>query len=114
MSTSPTQLSLRQLRKEGWSLVEVVEHWNAFTKRRNDLFGMFDILGVAPGQTIAVQTTSHTNVSARVKKIREHPNLIPVLESGWILEVHGWRKNKSGRWELSRRVEILEAVSPVI
>lgn len=93
---SPTQLTLKLLRDEGYT-VAVVEHWNAFTRRRNDLFGFIDILGLRDGETIAVQATSYSNVSARVNKIAEHENVGVVRKAGWRIAVHGWRKVKN-RW----------------
>jgi len=41
--TPATQLTLREMRKRGYTC-EVVEHWNSFTQRRNDLFGFIDVL----------------------------------------------------------------------
>jgi hypothetical protein len=41
MATSPTQLSLKKLREEGYT-VAVVEHWNSFARIRQDLFGFID------------------------------------------------------------------------
>lgn len=94
---SPTQLSLAALRAQGY-VCWIVEHWNAFTKRRVDLFGMWDILGVGPLGTIAVQTTT-TGVSARVKKISDDDHaaaLQACREAGWTLQVHGWTSKKVG------------------
>jgi hypothetical protein len=102
---TPTQLTLRRLRENGWPLVEVVETWNPHARIRNDLFGFIDVVAVGPAGTLAVQATSAANVSARVKKIADHPNLAAVREAGWILEVWGWRKHNN-RWELSRKVDI--------
>lgn len=104
MTATPTSLTLRELRKT-WPLVEVVEHWDAFAHVRHDLFGFVDVLAVGPNGVLAVQTTSAPNVSARVRKIADHPSLPHVRAAGWQIEVHGWRKNKTNRWEL-RRVDI--------
>lgn len=95
---TPTQLSLRELRKT-WPLVEVVEHWNAFDRRRHDLFGMFDLIAVGPLGTLVVQTTTAENVNARIRKIADHPNLPHVREAGWAIHVHGWHKPQH-RWQL--------------
>ena len=94
---TPTQLTLRKLRKEGWQ-AEVTERWNPFARIRQDLYGFVDVLGVGEKGTIAVQTTSDSNVSARVKKIAEHDNVAAVRKAGWIIEVHGWKKVKN-RWQ---------------
>ena len=45
MATSPTQLSLKKLREEGYT-VAVVEHWNSFARIRQDLFGFIDLLAL--------------------------------------------------------------------
>lgn len=104
MSLSPTQLTLRHLRKDGWQ-AEVVEHWNPHARRRVDLFGFVDVLAVGEQGTIAVQATTAANVSSRVKKINEHENRDKVLAAGWKVVVYGWEKRK-GRWVLAREVKI--------
>ncbi len=105
MTLSPTQLTLRHLRAEGWPLVEVVEHWNPHARIRQDLFGFVDVVAVRRDETLAVQTTSAANVSARVRKIGDHPNVDAVREAGWSIHVHGWAKKK-GRWTLAREVDV--------
>lgn len=105
MTMSPTKLTLRHLRDEGWPLVEVVERWNPHARIRQDLFGFIDVIAVRPNETIAVQTTSLANVSSRVTKIADHPNIGAVREAGWRIVVHGWAK-KSGRWVLAREVDV--------
>jgi len=74
MKTSPTQLTLKELRK-ATDCVQVVEHWCQFSRRRKDLFGFVDVLAVAGNETIAVQTTSWANVGARVKEMGESQHL---------------------------------------
>jgi hypothetical protein len=96
LAKSPTQLSLEKLKEEGYT-AQVVERWNAFARVRVDLFGFIDIIGLKDGETLAVQATSYTNISARVKKITEHENLAEVRKAGWRLEVWGWRK-VNNRW----------------
>lgn len=105
MSLSPTKLTLRHLRGEGWPLVEVTEHWNSHARIRQDLFGFIDVIAIRPDETLAVQTTSAANVSSRVRKIADHPNIGFVREAGWRIVVHGWAK-KSGKWVLTREVDI--------
>lgn len=103
---SPTKLTLRHLRDvEGWPLVEVVERWNPHARIRQDLFGFVDVLAVGPAGVLAVQTTSATNVAARVRKIGEHDNVATVREAGIAIRVHGWAK-RSGRWVLVRDVDV--------
>jgi hypothetical protein len=97
--SSPTQRSLSLLRERGYQ-AEIVERWNPFAKVRQDLFGFIDIIAVGNGHTIAVQTTSKSNMSARHHKIVDSPNYPEVLRSGWKVVIHGWAKNKSNRWEV--------------
>lgn len=104
MSLTPTQLSLRWLRDSGWT-AEVVERWNPHARIRQDLFGFVDIIGVRRNETVAVQTTSATNVSARIRKIAESPYVAIVREAGWTIVVHGWAKRK-GVWVLTRDEDI--------
>jgi hypothetical protein len=104
MTLSPTQLTLRYLREQGYT-AEVVEHWNPHVQRRQDLFGFIDVLGVRPGETIAVQTTSVGGVSHRLKKIADSPLIGAVREAGWTIHVHGWRK-VGNRWQLARSVDV--------
>lgn len=97
---SPTQRSLAKLRAEGWR-VAIVEHWNAFTKQRNDMWGILDLVAIRTGETLGVQTTSASNVSARVKKIEDSEALPWLREAGWGVQVWGWRKNSKGKWVCS-------------
>ena len=109
--TSPTQRSLALLRKQGYR-VAITEHWNAFVKRRQDLFGFIDLLAIGESM-IAIQTTSGTNVAARVAKILESDAAREWIESGHRIIVHGWAK-RGGRGERKlwdcREVEIVRSM----
>lgn len=96
MAKSPTQLSLEKLRADGW-LAEVVEKWVPGANIRKDLWGWTDIVALKDGQTLAVQTTSYSNISARVNKITESDTIAEVRKANWSVEVHGWRK-VNNRW----------------
>lgn len=105
----PTERSLKHLRDAGYR-ADVVEKWIPQARKRKDLFGFIDIMCVGGGVTLAVQTTSYSNISARVKKMREETPeaLQDVLDCGWKVAVHGWKKNpRSKRWEV-KVVEITE------
>lgn len=106
-STSPTQRSLKHLRNQGWT-VAIVEHWNSWTKIRQDLFGVFDLLAIRKGPgftTKAIQVTSTTNVSSRRKKIMESPHARLWCDAGNLIELHGWSKKgprgKPKKWVLT-------------
>jgi hypothetical protein len=96
---TPTQRSLAHLKDAGY-WAAVVEKWNPHARIRQDLFGCIDIIAVGNGETLAVQTTSGSNVSARVKKIAEAEALPDIRAAGWKIFVHGWRKAANGRWTL--------------
>ena len=93
---TPTARTLAALRADGWT-AEVVERWNPHARVRHDLFNIADILAVRGRETLAVQVTAGSGVSARVRKLHAS-NALPLLVSaGWRVEVHGWRKVKVRR-----------------
>lgn len=94
---TPTQRSLAALKEQGYFPV-VVERWNAFAKIRQDLWGWCDILAIKKGEVLAVQVTSTSNVSARIKKIQDSETVGIVRDAGIRIEVHGWAKNTSNRY----------------
>lgn len=96
MST-PTSRSLAALRERGYT-AQVVERWNPHARIRHDLFGFIDLLAIKDGETLAVQTTSASNVAARIRKIAESEHIAAVRDAGWRIEVHGWKKNAQRRW----------------
>lgn len=100
---SPTQRSLKNLR-ERYPLVQVVEKWIPQARKRIDLFGIIDIVCVSETEIAGIQTTSASNVAARVAKITESPALPILRKAGIRVLVHGWRKSK-GRWAL-REVDL--------
>lgn len=96
---SPTQRSLAHLRSQGY-LAEVVERWIPGANIRKDLFGFIDILAIRDNEVLGVQATSRDNVAARVAKIAEHENVAAVRKANIRIEVHGWGKMASGKYEL--------------
>jgi hypothetical protein len=101
--SSPTSRSKAYLLKRHGGLVGITEKWNAFAKIRQDLFGFIDILAVNRHGTIGVQTTTGSNMQARIAKIQgEHrDDLVILFDVGWFIHVHGWSKSKkTGRWYL--------------
>ena len=98
MKTSPTQRTLAELRKRGY-LVAIVEKWNPHIRIRQDLWGLFDIIGIRGSETIVVQTTTASNMAARISKIADSDKTPIIRGAGWKIVVHGWRK-AAGRWVL--------------
>src|SRR5262245_38026673 len=91
--SSPTQRSIASLKERGFTLIAIVEKWNPWSKTRNDLFGMFDILAVGGNIVLGVQTTSGSNHNARVTKLKANPNLTLWMASNHRgCEVHSWSK----------------------
>jgi len=106
---SPTELTLRHMRKLGFTCV-VVEKWNQFVPVkanarkcpvcgkgegfgiRQDLFGFADIYAINPKtqEGVFIQTTTKHNMVARKLKILANNNLPKVLNSGHRVVVHGW------------------------
>lgn len=75
---------------------------------RKDLYGFIDIIAIDESTTLAIQSTSYPNHSARMKKALAEPNL-----KTWLKDIHcsrefqvwSWRKPK-GRW-LARKEEVV-------
>lgn len=102
--TSPTQRSKAYLEKQGYR-VAITERWNPHARIRQDLFGVVDMIALRGSETLAVQTTSGSNVSARVQKIADAEATPDIRAAGWRFVVHGWRKAANGRWTL-REVDV--------
>lgn len=100
--TTPTKRTLDWLRAHGFD-AGVVERFNTYTKRRNDLFGWIDIVAFKGSLTVGVQATSADNLAARVTKAAEIPECAAWAKEGnrraWFI---GWRKGgpvgKRKRW----------------
>lgn len=92
---SCNQLSLQHLREAGY-LAEVVEKRLPRCMITKDLFGFIDIIAVRRDEVLAVQTTSSSNMAARIAKIAEHEHVGAVREAGIRILVHGWKKTQSG------------------
>jgi hypothetical protein len=92
------------MRERGF-YAEVTEHWNPFARKRKDLFGFIDVLCLGDcGTIVGVQTTSASNVAARISKIAESQLIGRCRKAGIKILVHGWRKVK-GRWRV-REVDV--------
>jgi hypothetical protein len=90
---SPTELSLREAKKRGWTCA-IVERWNPYAKIRQDLFGIIDILCLTSNGVVGIQATSYSNISSRVNKIADCPHLPMLRTAGVLIHVWGWRKVK--------------------
>ena len=78
----------------------MVEKWNSWGRVRVDLFGIIDVLAISDeGNTVAIQTTSLSNTSARIKKIGDSDAIGHLRKAGWTVLVHGWYK-KNNKWHV--------------
>lgn len=103
---SPTQRTLKYYRDLGY-ICWIVEKFNVYIKRRQDLFGFIDIVCIKEDEkgVLGIQSTSGDNISARIKKSIAVPALKVWLMAGNRFVVQGFRKNIKGRY-VERQVEI--------
>lgn len=87
------------MRERGFH-AEVTERWIPGANVRRDLFGFIDILCLGDtGDLVGVQSTSASNIAARVTKISDSPLVGRVRKANIRIVVQGWRKSK-GRWQV--------------
>ena len=98
---NPDNLTVKALQEQGY-IAGIVE------RRISSRF--IDILAIKGDVTLAVQATSRSNVSARVKKCKASENLDTVLAAGWHVQVWGWYE-KDGE-SIPRIVEISSSANP--
>jgi hypothetical protein len=93
-SMSPTQRTLKYLRDRGYTAEKVEQRLpipGKFITR--DFLGFIDYIAIRPGsdETVGVQITSASNVSAHLKKIKALPTFtLWAATPSRVLEVHGW------------------------
>jgi hypothetical protein len=90
--------TLDYARKEGYEIGRV-EAYNSFTRKRSDLFGIIDYVGLCLGMPlIGIQSTGPTGLYSHHKTIITEPLTIVWLASGCRLVLISWRKNPKGRY----------------
>jgi hypothetical protein len=114
-TASPTQRTLIRCKRRGWD-AGVVERYNYYTKRSNDLLGFIDIVALDEKDgCLGIQATSGANGAARVHKII---NTCGKAALNWLarknrIEVWSWKKykvkrgGKAVRWQCNRYVIFL-------
>ena len=90
---SPTQLTLKELKKNGY-LPAIVEKYNRFAKVRQDAWGVVDIICLGKGEILFIQCTTDTGgqFAKHKEKIEKSPNRRKILESGARFELWAWKK----------------------
>lgn len=96
------------LRSRGYA-IEKVEQWNQFSRKRYDLFSMFDGVALKSGSKIlGVQACSAGTFAAHRRKLLANPLLSVWCETGEVLLIEwrkvvargkGGKKLKVKRWE---------------
>lgn len=96
-----TQKTLKELRKQGYR-AGVVERWLRYAGvygKRQDLFGIIDIIAISPTETIGVQSCT-TSFAAHYRELTEEKNqeCYDWLQCpGRKLAIWAWRKVKKER-----------------
>jgi hypothetical protein len=87
---SPTERTLKALR-EGGAIARVVERWNPYARKRQDLFGQ-DIQAIQGCKLIGVQSTSGAHHADHVTKAITNPEVAAWLRTGNGFEIWSWAK----------------------
>ena len=101
MSKCPAHtLSRKNLKDRGY-VIDTAESYNAFTKRKKDLFRFIDIAALHPDEkgVLGVQATSKDHLSTRIKKAESLDSYWLWLACGNGVEFQGWHKPKH-IWEV--------------
>jgi len=89
---TPTARTLDALRCGGWT-AQVVERWQPQARRRIDLFGIIDIVGIHETEgTLGVQACAAASHAARRTKAIAEPRLELWLRAGNRFQIVSWRK----------------------
>ena len=87
------------LQDQGW-LVETVEHFNYFTKRKSDMWGWADLFCLRGKERLAVQVTSRGHRADHIRKIEESESVSWVREAEIGIHLHLWWK-ADRKWHLT-------------
>ena len=104
---SPMERTLKKLRE--WDIkYDIAQSYNHHAKRRKDLFGIIDVVGLKKYpiknevKAIFIQVCTFDDWSAHVKKMLASPFGALLVESGelWLI---GWGKTKKKGWQSRTR-----------
>jgi hypothetical protein len=84
-----SRLTIKECERRGW-IAQVVEQRIPHTFITKDLFGVIDIIAVAPGRCIGIQASSGTNLHGRRAKILAEPRMAQWLNAGNLLQLWTW------------------------
>lgn len=97
MKTNLKQKTREWLQKKYNAIVGNVEYWNRFSKKTNDLMGLFDIIAIFNHALYGIQITSDSHFSAHHKKMIENKNLFYWLDTDNFAWLISWHKKKIKR-----------------
>lgn len=101
--------------------IQKTESWNHFAKVKNDFAGIADFLAWKPGKVgvLAIQVTSRSNHSSRVKKLLNSQNTPSWLASFNRIQVWSWDTKGMGKRRItsfvltgSEKIELKELDLP--
>lgn len=84
--------TMKLIRDEGF-FIGKVEHYNSFSRKKQDLFGIIDYVAMGNGMIVGVQSTSYSSKSAHRMAILESSVLPVWLRSGGKFILVCWKKN---------------------
>ena len=87
-----TQKTKQHYEKQG-AIIGLVERYNSFTHRRNDLFGWIDQVMVWGGVVYGVQTCSMSGLAEHRTKILAEPKFKKWVEAGAGAIIMAWEKH---------------------
>lgn len=91
-----TQLTLAEMRRRGYELVDVVEKRLPKCFITKDLWGIADIVcvGGPADEIVAVQVTSDSNLSSRRNKIVDSDAILVLRRVRIRFLLHGWKRRR--------------------
>lgn len=92
MATFSYQKSKKYLEKLGYTCGKVEQPFNPYSKKRNDLFGIFDLIAMQPSEGIVGVQCCGFDFAEHDRKILSSEHAITWLKSGGGLLLIGWRK----------------------
>jgi hypothetical protein len=93
---SPVERTMKSFRERGFD-IDIAERYCAYSRRKNDLFGIIDLVAIKPMVGIIGIQCCGKDYSEHDKKILSSELSLKWIRSTGILELWGWRKLKVKR-----------------
>lgn len=95
--TNLKQKTREWLKEKYKAIVGNTEFWNKYSKKTNDLFGLFDTVAIFNHGLYGIQITSSSNFATHHKKMIENKNLFYWLDTENFAWLVSWDKKKVKR-----------------